>query len=225
MEILDGKAECQLCSKWFKVNADGTIRSHNCSGITEVSLGESTSPQTLPSDGAATARKSRQPRGSKAPKQAPANVRKLGSALIATGAETASRAVIARAVPMDFGAIPPAVTDIPDADKMVGPFIDLLWPSLPAPVRKLALQLADHEDIIVALEMWWDYISEIRKFTAEMHAVEVARKKQGNLSPVSNVSPIERAVGYVAPQAPTEGFGIPAGLTPFEPVADGTEVR
>ncbi len=133
----DGKVECPECKGHFTLTKAGTVRSHKCDGERPTAVARV--------KGSAPKRKGR---------KAPGNVRKFGVAIGATAAETASAYVIGRTIPCDPSLVP---TNLPDPEAMVGPFIDYLWPQLPAKAQNVVTAIVDQEDLITAAFLWWEW--------------------------------------------------------------------
>lgn len=184
----DGKAPCPGCGKYLTVNADGSLnRRHKCTGITEVA--NSTGKR-------APAKRSR--------KQAPATVRKLGVNATASLIEFSTSVSVARYVPCETEQVP---AELPDPDVMIGPFIDLLWPSIPDGAQKFIKAIADQEDLIVAFFAWTEYIGTLRKFAIEARklVLEEHRRQQGVVNSV--------------PFSAQDDGGAASPFVPFQPIA------
>lgn len=201
MVVLDGKAECPHCSKWVTVTASGALRTHKCA--------EGETP-----DGVRTVAAAPKPRVSKAAlgKKAPAQVRSLATSLIAGGVEFGTVGYMAKAIPCERKQIPEAVSDIPDADKMVGPFIELVWPTIPKGTQKVIAQLAEHEDIITALFLWAEYFGKVRAFTDAAHQQYLDSRPKQPVAPMGGIP-------NVVPQASNASNGRVDGtvVEPFVP--------
>ncbi len=151
------KVECpEGCGKTITKNRDGSVRKHKCVGdestVREVSAGR---PKAV-----------RRTKG-----QAPAKVRQLGVATLAAGIEWGSEKFVEKAtgqpVPIlaDSGDEVRKLTDLPDADGMIGPFINLLWPQLPPGIQKTIAAFAEHEDVIAAIFAWLEWAQQIKRYT------------------------------------------------------------
>jgi hypothetical protein len=194
--VIDGKAPCPDCGEYYTVNANGTLRKHNCPGVITVS-----------SSGSDEKPKTRAKRGS-AKKQAPDKVKTLGSALIASGAELAARQVFSRAVPCRPDQIPDAVIDVDNPKEMVGPIIDFLWPQLPPGAQKMITNFAEQEDLIYCCIAWWSWFQGLRKWT-ELAAKEVAAANKPTVGEVNNV-----------PAQTLTSVSTLGGFEPFSPVSE-----
>lgn len=193
---VDGKSVCPKCGRSFKLKADGTLRAHKCvEGIMSV-------------DNVRTVAAKR-PRGRKG---APASVRRVGVALLGAGTETLAAVTVSIAVPMARADIPEAVVTLPDADAMIGPIIDRLFPELPKSTQALLQRLSEQEDLIAALFLWAQWTKVVGQYTKEAHAlvVEERKTKKSAANSGGNVVPI---------LGPIEGQY--AGAQPFYPVSDG----
>ena len=207
-DMIDGKAPCPDCGVYYKLNTDGTMRKHNCPGVITVESSV-TATKGTPAK--------RTPRGSKKP--APEKVKQLGSGLIASGVEVGARQVFSRAVPCKPNQIPDEVVGIPDAMKMIGPLIDAVWPTMPAGAQKMAIAVADQEDLIICLLEWWEWFKTLRQWTEDAAKV-VAQANDF----VAQTQPtlVTNGVGPNEPQtAPSASpVGPFAGAEPFSPAAD-----
>jgi hypothetical protein len=108
--------------------------------------------------------------------------------------------------------IPEAVVTLPDADAMIGPIIDRLFPELPKSTQALLQRLSEQEDLIAALFLWAQWTKVVGQYTKEAHAlvVEERKTKKSAANSGGNVVPI---------LGPIEGQY--AGAQPFYPVSDG----
>jgi hypothetical protein len=189
---VDGKRECDKCGKSFKVNADGSLRSHNCNGVRTVK-------RSAPAKGK---------RGTKRLNVTPESVQRVGTAAVASGIEWTATQLLASYIQCDTSRIPSEVTAIPDADEMVGPFVKFTFPQLPKKAQDLVASVCDHEDMIVCLMAWWDWSQRLREFaTAAKEAMDNEKRQTG----VSNG--IQGPVGNVV----TGSFN---GVQPFVPATD-----
>ena len=159
----DGKAECPECGGRFTRKKDGNIRSHKCAdGITSVDSVKST----------------RVVRGKKA---APPKVRQLGVATIAAGVEWMSATSVARYVPCEPSQVP---AELPDADMMIGPVIDALWPQVPKGAQNAIIKIADNSDLIACLFAWIEYGRTLKGWADVQHA-QVKAEEHSNAQSVS----------------------------------------
>lgn len=195
VELIDGKAPCPDCGKYYKVSADGSLRAHKCSGVHEVSA----------STGEARGR-SRATTGRKSRKQAPDKVVKLGSDVIATGAEWLAANMIARAVDCKAKEVP---ADIEDSEKMVGPFINAIWPKVPAGGQKLIAEIADQEDLIYACMDWYFWFQGLQQWADNYLAAKHEESKQST-QPMMQAVPSEGVPNVNAQPAssPANGNGL-----------------
>lgn len=194
------KAPCPDCGRPFNVNQDGTIRRHNCPGHIVIEA------ERVPGQ-----RRTRKVGGRK---PAPAKVRRLGSAFIASGVEWGAQQTFSRAIPCAPADVP---ADVPDAEKMIGPFIDLLWPQIPVGAQKVIVNLAEQEDLIVAALAWLEWYRTLaawaRTESDRRASPRVAQPVQPNLSVVPNaqvVPIIQTPVAQNTMQTPIP----PEGLSP-----------
>lgn len=195
---VDGKLACGKCGRSFKPKADGTLRAHKCvEGVTTVST-----------------RVGVPKRGKR--KGAPQSVRRMGVALIGAGTETLASLSVATFVPMPRADIPEKVTTLPDADAMIGPIIDRLFPELPKSTQLLLQRLAEQEDLIAAMFLWVQWSKAIADYTRAAHDLVQEQKNattRTTQNGVSNVVPISRET--------ESGFEWSEGPVPFVPVPDG----
>lgn len=180
----DGKAECPECGGRFTRKKDGGIRSHKCAdGITSVDPVKSTG---------------RTPRTKKG---APPKVRQLGVATIAAGVEWVSATSVARYVPCEPGQVP---AELPDADMMIGPVIDALWPQVPPGAQKAIIKIADNSDLIACLFAWVEYGRTLKSWANVQHAtIEKAKESQnGQQVPAADANHIGTNVFEFRPVQP-----------------------
>lgn len=209
-EVDVDRAECPDCGGDFKVNADGSIRSHKCNGVRTINA-------TATGDKPKTTRAKRGSKG-----KAPSKVKTVGSAVIAAGVEAAARQVIARAVPCPPSAIPEEVVGVPDAMQMVGPLIDALWPQIPAGGQKLIANLADQEELILCVLEWVSWFKTLREW-AEGAARIVAEAERQKTAATAATAPTVPTRPYGVPNEPTQSASQdidPVFGQPFQPVAD-----
>jgi hypothetical protein len=183
----DGKRECPECHGVFTVTKAGEIRGHKCDGVRDVS-------------------DTGQPKGATrlSRKVAPKNVRKLAVDLISSGVEYGAEVQIAKYVPMERTASLAAAVELPDSDMMVGPIVELVWPTLPKGAQKAIKAIADQSDLIACALLWAEWSQTLRTFAREQRALvlaqqpgggvdngQVKRKAQGgtNVSPFTPASP------------------------------------
>lgn len=153
------RRECPDCGRDFKVNADGTLRAHNCGGVRNIK-------RTKPGRGK-----------TKRTVEVPKSVQRVGTAAVATGVEWTARQVVASYIPCRPSQIPDEVVALPDADGMVGPLVKFTWPQLPAKAQSVVASICDHEDMIVAMLAWWDWFNKLQKFAANAHEVVAEQRK------------------------------------------------
>lgn len=182
VESTDGKRECPDCHKRLTVTQAGNIRGHNCIN-------------------GPTSGKARQPRkGGKTKRSsvAPESVTKLSRALIASGVEAGTRHLVSRAADCSPDAVP---AELPDAAAMIDPFITVTWPSVPARAQSIITRISEHEDLILACVMWWQYMTGLQKFI-----------RQANASREDNTNGVSRSLAPIA-------FGTARPFQPIPPIA------
>lgn len=160
----DGKRECSDCGKRYSVTKSGEIRAHNCNGVKTVATKKTNTPSNK----------------AKRSKNVPASVMKIGTAALASGIEWTTTSYISSFVPCDKAEIPASVTDIPDADTMIGPLVELLWPTIPAKAQAFVKAICDEEKLIMAALSWWDYLRGINKFAEAAHKIRKQEKDANN---------------------------------------------
>lgn len=187
------RAACPKCGKECHVNADGTLRAHTCGDVKVVRHRSTTG-------------KGRKKRST----DVPGNVKRLGTAAIASGVEWGAARYIASVIPCDPKQIPPDVYEVTDPDDMVGPLVKLLWPQIPAKAQQVIGAICDQEDLIVCAFAWIDYAKRVDTFAREMHK-QLAASQSNTTGGVTNVVPIQT-------QRPTGGsvLGVELG-EPFQP--------
>lgn len=214
VDLIDGKAPCPDCGNYYAVLKNGSIRNHACIG-------------KVGADGVITvaAKKPTRAQTAAAKNAAPTTVRSLGSALIAGGVEWGSVQYMRRAIPCTPEQIPDGIKDVPDADKMVGPFINILWPAIPKGAQNVISKIAEHEDIIAALMLWSDYFGHINGFTKTNHKLVMDQQRSIRAQAQPNVN--AGVNSNVATETPTpngrsRGAELPTGEwqpEPFQPAS------
>lgn len=234
-----GKGECPSCGKWFKINADGTLRAHTCVGLNDFTTNGPDDLTIVAPDTPTTSKRgaSKRPRASS--KTAPDNVKRLGRAGLASGTELLAKQYILRSTGVDPARVDwERVTDISksDAEVMYNPFIDLLWPQIPARGQKAIRAIADREDIIEALFAWGEYgkrVNDVAKQITQQLAQEQPQRP-APITPVATAPPSpdssssnDREHTLDVPTLGGNGNGFQkasghaidlSGLRPFEPV-------
>lgn len=172
------KADCPDCGKTLTVTSKGVLRSHKCE------LEPNTTP-TLKGTGK---------RGSKAPTT---KVRNLGIAVISSTAEYSAQQLVGRYVPCDPNLVPADMG--PNAAIMVGPIVDLLWPTIPKQTQKLIIKLAEESDLIACAIAWARWGKGLQDFAIQGRKLAQEQEKaNGSLSGTST----GRAGGRVIPFEP-----------------------
>lgn len=194
----DGKAACPECGGRFTVTKAGAIRQHKCGGVQRV--------KNAP--------------GKRRVKRTgtPDTVKDLSVALIASGVEYMAAQAIGRAIPCDPALVP---ADLPNADSMIVPFIELAWPQIPKKAQKAITRIADESDLIAAALGWFEYQRTLTRWAAEQRAL-TAPAIPGESAPLASVhfpafTPDER----LTPDEPTSGavagYADASGAEPFSP--------
>lgn len=197
------KVPCPDCGELYTVTAAGTIRKHKCSGAIDIDNpggGASSSP-AVPK----IVLKARRP--------APKNVRAFGVAGVATGVEKLSARVVKSATGLDT--IPDEVVEIPDAEGMIGPFLDILWPQLPKGTQKFISFIADQSDVIAATLAWIDYAGTLKSFVADnAKPADTAAANEGTPS---------GTLAFLPASQQSAGTAAGNGYEPFQPVPTQAE--
>lgn len=150
---------CEVCGKTVRVRRDGELSKHKC----EPKAQRGNRFDHLPDRRSATPRK----------------VRDFGITVLAWTVEEGSAHVLARPFDADPDDVP---TELPDAEGMIGPPLDLLWPNIPDSAQKFIAACADNSDLIACALAWGDWIRTLGKWTNDM------RKYQQSLSSQENIS-------------------------------------
>ena len=182
----DDRVDCPQCGKSVTVNPSGALRKHQC----------------VSADGTVTEVKGKAPKATRATKrQAPAKVRQLGVAVLGTGIEWGAEkfvmSVTDEPVPVigtDDTGEARKLTDLPDADVMIAPFINLLWPQLPPAVQRTIASMAEHEDVIAAMFAWLEWGQQIKRYTDAL--TEEKAKERERLADESNDALYPEATGF-----------------------------
>jgi hypothetical protein len=153
-----GKAVCPDCDKLFTVTAAGEIRKHKC--VNDINTGGST---------ASHGSKAKRPR-------TPLSVRNFGVAIIGAGVEYGAAATVAQWADCSPSEVP---TDLGEnADIMIGPVLDALWPRLPKNAQRVIKNLADESDLLLSAMAWWEWGSTLKKWGDNHIAATEAQKEQ-----------------------------------------------
>jgi len=184
----DGKGVCPDCGKVLTITQAGKLRSHTC--VNDVA-------QPRASRGA-----------TKGKGRIPASVRSLGVAGIAAGVEYASASAVVQRTKCPVETAEKVVDMGADADVMIGPFLDLLWPRIPKSAQKALTSLADEKLLIAAGFAWLTWGRNIKAFVD----AETTRQSEGEFyGPVSGATH----------QGPGSGLGLvqPVAFVPDSPSA------
>lgn len=158
-DSIPGKELCPDCGKLLSITAAGTLRKHKC--VNNISAGGT------PVKG--TGGNSRAPRN-----RTPASVRNLSVAVLAAGVEYTAAASVSRWAGCEPREVP---TDLGDnADVMIGPVLDALWPRLPRRAQRLIKSLADESDLILAALAWWEYGRGLKAWATARAAMNESRE-------------------------------------------------
>lgn len=139
-EATPGKGTCPDCNKLLTVTSEGVLRKHKC--INDISTTDSSRTG---------------PKGKRA--RTPASVRNLGVAVIAGGVEYGVAASVSRWAECPPREVP---AELPDADVMIGPILDAIWPRMPKGAQKVIKVIADESDLLVAAMAWWEYGTKLK---------------------------------------------------------------
>lgn len=176
----DGRMACPDCAKRVSITKAGKPRGHKCApggGAEPVTTVRKRGPST---------------RGKAA---MPATVRRLGVAVTAAGVEWSADRLVTNSTgastPILNAATGAKLTDLPDADMMIGPFLSLLWPSLPPAVQTTLARFSEHEDVIAALFMWAEYGQQIKRYVDAME-----EQNKGAVKNVNVQSPSPEVVNF-----------------------------
>ena len=153
-----GKAACSDCGKLLTITAAGELRKHKC--VNDIPTGG-----TTPAHGPKTKR----PR-------TPSTVRNLGVALIGAGVEYGTAASMSRWVECHPSEVPADLGD--DADIMIGPILDAVWPRLPKRGQQIIKSLADESDLIIAAMAWYEWGKALREWGNGYIATKEAQQEK-----------------------------------------------
>lgn len=189
----EGRAVCPDCGRDFKVNADGSLRAHNC--------------------GDKKIRGTSKSKTAKRTKSVPESVQRVGTAAIASGVEFVAALTVASYIPCPREQVPSEVVTLPDSDAMVGPLVRAMWPQLPAKAQRLVASVCDHEDAILALLAWWEWFSKLQKFAQQAHKIvteanaaqEVGKVSDGVQGQTRESNVVNGSFGGVQPFQPVTG--------------------
>lgn len=140
------RANCPKCGKDCHVTQEGKLRYHKC-------------------ERGASSTRSRSGPGRKS-RSVPAAVRDLAVDGIASGVEWSVSGAVSRYVPCPAKLVP---ARLPDADAMVSPLIDLLWPELPKSLQRTIASIAEHADLIDCAVLWAKYATQMKEWAQTAH--------------------------------------------------------
>lgn len=139
---------CEICEKNVRVKRDGELSKHTCTPV---------------------ARRGNRWDNLPAPKPAPKKVRDFSIAILAWTVEEGSAQVLSRATGVPAGEIP---TELPDAEEMIGPPLDVLWPNIPDSAQAFISAIADNSLLISCALAWAEWVKNLTTWTREMRAYQ-----------------------------------------------------
>ncbi len=171
---------CDICGKPVVVKRDGYLRQHKC----EAPAQRGTRLEKIP------------PRRPPTPQR----VREFSIGVIAWAVEEGTASTIGRAVGCDPAIVP---SELPDADDMIGPPLDLIWPSIPDAAQRFIAKIADEADLIACGIAWWDWLRVLSKFTREHRAYNqrIAQEREAH-GPTQFTGEASTVGGRVVPFTP-----------------------
>ena len=192
VDVPAGKGVCPDCGKLLTITAAGTLRQHKC--INDIPTGGDKG------------------HGSRAKRpRTPTTVRNLGVALIAGGVEYTAAASVSRWAECDPAEVPADLGD--QADVMIGPILDGIWPRIPKEAQKVIKSIADESDLLVAAMAWWEYSKALKEWgeaKKALSAVEAVPTRGYQDEPVSSALNGDRfAAGPLQPFTPDPVSGPP----------------
>jgi hypothetical protein len=170
------QVDCEICGRNVRVRKDGTLSKHVCN------------PKA--------ARGNRFDHLPERRNTAPRKVRDFTITIAAWAVEESSARVLARPFGVDSDDVP---TELPDAEGMLGPPLDLVWPSLPDSAQKFIAACADNSDLIACALAWGDWLHTIGKWTSDMRKYQqtlVEQEKQNGPSKFAATDGIGRVVPF-----------------------------
>jgi len=183
-----GKAACPDCGKLLTITAAGELRKHKC--VNDISTA------TPSHHKGATVKRPR----------TPSTVRNLGVALIGAGVEYTTAASVSRWVECKPVEVPADLGD--DADIMIGPILDAIWPRLPKRGQRIIKALADESDLIMAAMAWYEWGKNLKAWGDNYIAVKVAQTEK---------VPTRGYQDGIQIQESLNGVGAAGPLQPFSP--------
>jgi hypothetical protein len=170
------QVDCEICGKSVRVRRDGELSKHVC-----------------------TPKAQRGTRFLHLPERrttAPRKVRDFAITIGAWAVEESSAHALAR----PFGVNPDDVpTDLPDAEGMIGPPLDLLWPNIPDSAQKFIAACADNSDLIACALAWGDWIRTLGKWSRDMRAYNqslIEQEKQNGPTQFAATDGVGRVVPF-----------------------------
>jgi hypothetical protein len=134
--------KCPDCGKKVTAKQNGELRSHKCEPEHE--------------------------QLSRPTKDRPSkNVRNLGIAVLAGGVEYVTSQGVSRYVPCHPSQVPADLG--PEAGLMVGPIIDLVWPSIPENAQKILTRIANENELMACFFAWARYFKRMQSFATDAH--------------------------------------------------------
>jgi hypothetical protein len=153
-----GKAACPDCNKLLTITAAGELRKHKC--VNDIPTTRTGASHKGPA--------AKRPR-------TPSSVRNLGVALIGAGVEYTAAASVSRWVECPASEVPADLGD--DADIMIGPVLDAIWPRLPKRGQRVIKALADESDLIMAAMAWYEWGRTLKTWGDRHIATKAAAEK------------------------------------------------
>lgn len=170
---------CERCGKTVRVRKDGLLSTHKC----EPKAQRGNRFDHLPERRSSTPRK----------------VRDFGITVLAWTVEEGSARVLAK----PFGANPDDVpSELPDAEGMIGPPLDIIWPHIPDPAQKFIEAVADNSDAIACALAWGEWLRTLSKWTSDMRKYQHSLAEQERQSGPTQFAATDGVVGRVVPFSP-----------------------
>jgi hypothetical protein len=182
-----GKGACPDCGKLLTITAAGELRKHKC--VNDIS----------------TATPSHHKGAVKRPRT-PSTVRNLGVALIGAGVEYTTAASVSRWVECKPAEVPADLGD--DADIMIGPILDAIWPRIPKEGQRVIKALADESDLILAAMAWYEYGKNLKAWGENYKATKEAQTEK---------VPTRSFQDGIQISETSNGSGVTGPLQPFTP--------
>jgi hypothetical protein len=175
---MDDQVTCPLCEKKFKATLSGGVRKHKCVDsaddvVRDVPLAK---PRNTP----------RRKKG-----DTPEKVLTFTRGVIATGIEWGSEQTLSRVTGVRCSEIPEEVYALPDDAAMIDPLVKAVWPKMPPTVQKVMVDLADHEDVIAAMFLWYEWQQSMRTWAEKTIAEREAQDES-----VKADEPVDHAVQW-----------------------------